>query len=256
MKIGINYKIENRQILDLIATEAKKHGFELDDKQPDVIFSIGGDGTFLRTVHKYIDVLDKVMFVGINKGSLGFFYDFFEEEIPEIMNKLADGSFRYPLLKGDVEFENSKQTIFALNEIRVENPFHTIISDVLINDEKLESCRGNGLIVSSALGSSAYNKSLGGALIDHDLKVLELTEVAGIQSNIKRSLGSSLVINGDKNISISGNLNDSIVVFDHLNIQNAGLLKKIDICYSNKIVKIISSDKRSYVDRIRKSFVL
>ena len=74
MKIGIFYKKENQEIIDLIIAEANKHHFEIDNNHPDVVFSIGGDGTFLRAVHKYIDALDEVRFVGINSGSLGFFF--------------------------------------------------------------------------------------------------------------------------------------------------------------------------------------
>lgn len=259
MKIGIFYKKENPEIINLLKSEASKHQFEIDNDNPDVVFSVGGDGTFLRAVHKYINALDKIRFVGINTGSLGFFYDYSKEEIASIMNELESNSCSYnehPLLKGEVTFKNSKDVIYALNEIRIENPFHTLISDVLVNDEKLETYRGNGLIVSSTLGSSAYNKSLGGALIDSDINALELTEIAAIQNNVYRSLGSSLVVKGDKVITFSGNLNNTVVGYDHLNFKKDDDLLKVRISTSDKNVKIIYSKDHSYIQRIRKSFVL
>lgn len=259
MKIGIYFKKENVEIINLIKEEAKKHHFEIDNEHPDVVFSIGGDGTFLRAVHKYIDSLPSIRFVGINNGSLGFFYDFKQEHIPMIMDGLLNDTYlcvEYPLLQGDVKFKNGQSKIYALNEIRIENPFHTLISDVYVNDEKLETYRGNGLIVSSSLGSSAYNKSLGGALIDSDISALELTEIAAIQNNIYRSLGSSLIISGDKSITFSGTLKNTVVGYDYLNEKNDDELLEVKVSYSDKKVRILYSKDHSYIQRIRKSFVL
>ena len=259
MKIGVYYKEKNLATANLIKEAAIKNGFELDDKNPDVVFSVGGDGTFLRTVHEYLDRLDKVLFIGINSGSLGFFYDFTKEDLPSIFESLKANSFNvkeHALLKGVATYKNGKEDFYAVNEIRMENPFHTLISKVSINGEELETFRGNGLIVSSTLGSSAYNKSLGGALIDHDIDALELTEVAGISNNVYRSLDSSLVIRGDKKISLTCEVNVAVVGYDHLSIHKDDELLGVEVNYSDKKIKIICSEKHSYVQKIRKSFVL
>ena len=259
MRIGIFYKEKNLQIVDTIVDEALKYGFDLDDDKPDIVFSVGGDGTFLKAVHKYIDRLDDILFIGINGGSLGFFYEFSKEDIAMIFLRLNSKSYKikeHRLLKGVAKYAKSSEEIYALNEIRVENPFHTLISTVSIDGEELETFRGNGLIVSSCLGSSAYNKSLGGALIDNDLEALELTEVAGISNNVYRSLGSSLVIKGDKKISLSCLESAAVVGYDHLSLEKKEELVSLDVCYSNRKVKIIYSEEHSYVQKIRKSFVL
>ena len=259
MKVGIYYKQENHDLVETIKKELKKYNLSIDNRQPDIVFSVGGDGTFLRAVHMYMDRLDEIHFIGINSGSLGFFYDFNKEEIPQIIEKIAKNEYfvkEHALLKGEVKFANHEETIYALNEIRIENPFHTLISDVLINGEKLENYRGNGLVVASTLGSSAYNKSLGGSLIDNDIDALELTEIAGIQNNVYRSLGSSLVIKGDKVISFKGKLGNSVVGYDYLNLEKGDNLQEVNISYSEKKVKIVSSENHSYIQKIRKSFVL
>ena len=259
MKIGIFYKEKNLQIVDVIVDEALRYGFEIDDDNPDIVFSVGGDGTFLKAVHKYLDRLDDIFFVGVNGGSLGFFYEFSKDDIGVIFSKIETKSYKikeHTLLKGLATYNKSKEEIYALNEIRMENPFHTLISNVSINGEELETFRGNGLIVSSSIGSSAYNKSLGGALIDSDIEALELTEVAGISNNAYRSLGSSLVIKGDKNITLSCEVNNAVVGYDHLNINKDDELVKLDVCYSDKKARIIYSEDHSYVQKIRKSFVL
>ena len=259
MKIGIFYKKENPEIIGLIKSEASKYNFIFDNDNPDVVFSIGGDGTFLKSVHKYINSLNKIVFIGINAGTLGFFYDFTKENISEIFETISSNNFKYeerPLLGASVKYKKSVEEIYAINEIRIENPFHTLTADVFVNNELLEPYCGNGLIVSSNLGSSGYNKSLGGALIDHDLVALELTEVASIQNKAYRSLNSPLVLNPNKIIEFKNVQSDSIVGYDHLSIHKSDELLEVKIGYSNKKVKILYSKEHNYVQRIRKSFVL
>lgn len=259
MKVGVYcYKESNKEKAEFVIEEAKKHGFVIDNDNPDIVFSIGGDGTFLRAVHQYLDRLDKTVFVGINYGTLGFFCDFNKEDISNLLDNISHNQCsvkEHTLLRGDVEFANSKETIYAINEIRIENPFHTLISDVFIDNESLETFRGNGLLVASSLGSSAYNKSLGGALVDHDIESLQLTGIAPIDNNAYRSLGSSLVLSKDKAVTFSGPIKGAVVGYDHLNIKNEDLVS-IRISYSDKKVKILHNENHTFIKRIRKSFIL
>ena len=258
MKIAIFKRKENKEIVELLMSEAKKYRYSFDEENPDIVFCVGGDGTFLRAVHKYLDKLDKIKFIGINSGTLGFFYDFYKEDIPSIFKMLEEKEYvvlKQRLLKGIAKYDDEEMTVYAVNEIRLENPFRTIITDVVISGEKLERYRGNGLIVCSPLGSSAYNKSLGGAIVDHDLEVLELTEVAGIQNNVTRSLGSSLILKCDKTISFEGELENSVVGFDFSSYHKTSILKNLSISYSDKVVKVITSKEHSYIKKIKRSFV-
>ena len=120
----------------------------------------------------------------------------------------------------------------------------------------MELFKGNGLVVSSASGSSAYNKSLGGSLIDNDLESLEITEIAGIENNVYRALGSSFVLKGDKTITFSGQLLNSVIGYDFSNIHKNENLLNVVISYSDKTFRIIHSPDYSYIQKIRKSFIL
>ena len=258
MKFGLYYKEKNSENAAFIKEQLEKNGFVLDNLNPDVVFSIGGDGTFLQAVHSYLNKLSSIKFVGVNYGSLGFFCGYTKENIDELIKELKGelSVKKYSLLKGEIKYQNDKQTIYALNEIRIENPFHTLISDVFIDDEKLETFRGNGLMVCSSLGSSAYNKSLGGALIDGDLSVLELTEIAGLDNNIFHSLKSPLIISGNKSISFKGDFSSIVVGYDNLSVQNSTGLMEVKVSISSKKVNIVYPKDNSYIKKIRKSFVL
>ena len=108
MKIGIYFKKENAENAKIVEKEAIKQGFEIDNNNPDIIFSVGGDGTFLRAIHNYIDKLDSVLFLGIHSGSLGFFYDFTKEQVQMVLEKIKNNDFSIKeqrLLRGEVVSE-------------------------------------------------------------------------------------------------------------------------------------------------------
>ena len=60
MKIAIFKRKENKEIVELLMSEAKKYRYSFDEENPDIVFCVGGDGTFLRAVHKYLDKLKRI----------------------------------------------------------------------------------------------------------------------------------------------------------------------------------------------------
>jgi NAD+ kinase len=259
MKISIFYKDSELSniICNKITILAKEKGFTFSDSSPDVVFYVGGDGTFLRAVQKHRNRLDKIKFIGIHCGHLGFFYDYGVEEVEQAFSDLLEENYKlgsYPLLKGVLNYKDgSTKNIYAVNEIRIENPFHTLISDVLIDESLFEKFHGNGLVVASPLGSSAYNKSLGGALITSDLSLLQITEIAPIQNKSSKSIGSSLILNGDKKIQFVGDLNKVVVGYDHLTSDISNLVK-VEVTLMSNQIKVIHKNEYSHLARLRESF--
>ena len=125
-----------------------------NEKEPDIVISVGGDGTMLYSVHKYIDAIDRVAFIGIHTGTLGFLTDYQRYEYLRLVFDIQNGqqrSYERHLL----EVSCLEGTYFALNEVRIENNRRSQVMDVYINDEYFETFRGNGLCVSTPIGSSA-----------------------------------------------------------------------------------------------------
>lgn len=259
MKIAI-FEKENSQDYELrnkITSLAQEHSIIFDESKPDVVFFIGGDGTFLRAVQHYLDQLDRVIFVGINRGKLGFFYDYDPSSVEELFSQLVEKKIslhEFSLLKGEFIDEEKEKKIYAVNEIRIENPFHTLISDVLIDGELLETFRGNGLLVSSSLGSTAYNKSLGGAIVHHSLSCLQFKEIAPIQNRELHSLGNSLILPSSSRIVFRGHLSNVVIGYDHLICQSKNL-KEIAISLSSKKVRVYYSPSHTYLSTVRKGFI-
>lgn len=228
-----------------------------DDGHPEIVICIGGDGTFLRAVHNYLSLEKIPEFICVRSGSLCYFGNYEKSE----MEKLVDDLFHhhitfeeYPLLQATIHQNHlAIATFYAVNEIRIENPFKTMICDVDIDEERLEEFRGNGLLVSSTLGSSAYNKSCGGAIIDTKMNLLELTEIAPIESVAYRSIRESVVLSPFRTIRFFGPFkNHEVIGYDYLLYETEETIDDVTISYSDKKIRIV---KRDFVSTLKKAFI-
>lgn len=255
MKFAI-FKKEDKDLEGVVNTllkECELQQIEFDPKNPDIVFVLGGDGTFLKAAHAYLEQLDKVKFVGVRCGTLGFFYDFDVEDISDLVESIKTRKY---FLESHrlIECQLNDKTIYAVNEIRFENPFHTLVCEVEINGEQLEKFRGNGLLVCSELGSTAYNKSLGGAVISHEVEVLQLTEISTIQNNLYRSLGSSFILPASTKFAFKGDFTNVVVGYDHLTCDCNGA-NTIKVRNSDKMIQIIYREDHSPLTAIKRSFI-
>jgi NAD+ kinase len=246
------------QIQEKLTSLLLKKQHQLDEKKPNIVFFVGGDGTFLRSIQDHLSMLDSIIFVGIHSGTLGFFCEYSEEELEDIItniDKLTLQAQTYRLIELELVSKDSRAKYYAVNEVRVENPFLTLVSHVEINHYPLETFRGSGLIVSSTLGSSAYNKSLGGALVDVQLETLQLTEMAAIQNNAYRSLGSSLILDGSKVITFRGAFDKAIFGYDYQSVHLASTIDEVNVSLSKKTFKLVHQIRNNYYQTIKNTFV-
>ena len=229
---------------------------EYDQKNPDLVISIGGDGTMLLSVHKYIH--QNVFFIGVHTGTLGFFTDYQRDEISALVAAIKNDQYRITkrnLLEVKIKSSKEDMTYLALNEMRIDHGYATQVIDVYIDDELLETFRGNGLCVSTPAGSTAYNKSIGGAVIYPGSELMQLTEVAGIQHNAYRSLGSSLILGADKVIRLKGQHFDCVDLgIDHLMYCHQDV-DSIEVRIAKETVQFIEYKELSFIQRIRRAFI-
>ena len=253
MRIGLFIKEElsETDIATYLISKINQYDFDFDNENPDAVIYVGGDGTFLRAVHHYIDKLDDIVFVGINEGSVGYYPQFAIEDIDEILSLIDDCTFyrKQRLLSAKI----GEETIYALNEIRIENPFHTLICEVFVNGVFLETYRGNGLSISTCGGSGAYNRSLGGAIVSPQLDAIQLTEIAPINNYRYHSLNSPLVLSGKEMIILKGDFAEAVVGYDHLTLSSEG--NYIEFTLSNKSVTILRTNDFDYVNKLYETFV-
>lgn len=180
---------------------------EIVTQQPDIIISVGGDGTLLSAFHRYAHLLNRVRFIGVHTGHLGFYTDWRQYHLSELVESLKNdnGEFiQYPLLDVEVIYKNKLKNkhFLALNESIVKITDGTLVCDVYIKEEQFERFRGDGLCISTPTGSTGYNKSIGGAVLHPRLEALQLTEIASLNNRIYRTLSSPMVIAPDEWIKI------------------------------------------------------
>lgn len=191
MKIAIfaNKRAKSQAVKKKLYQKFVERHFVIDDKEPDVVVTIGGDGTLLSAFHHYEDKLDQVRFVGVHTGHLGFYTDWRDDEIDDLVISLQSDnrqSVSYPLLEVSVKYADSprRERYLALNESTLKRNSATMVTDVYIGGELFERFRGDGLCVSTPTGSTAYNKSLGGAVVHPNLEVLQIAEIGSINNRV------------------------------------------------------------------------
>lgn len=171
----------------------------IDDRNPEVVISVGGDGTLLSAFHRYSHILDKVSFLGVHTGHLGFYTDWRDYELDQMVESLKSNrgkSVSYPLLDVVITYSDGKvqNHFLALNESTIKRGNRTMVADVYIKDELFERFRGDGVSISTPTGSTAYNKSVGGAVIHPSINAFQLAEIASLNNRIFRTLGSPVII--------------------------------------------------------------
>jgi NAD+ kinase len=173
--------------------------FKYDEKEPEIVISVGGDGTLLHAFHNYSHLLDKVSFVGVHTGHLGFYADWVPSEVEKLVIAIAKTPFQvveYPLLEVIIRYKDGQKEMqtLALNECTIKGLEGTLVIDVEIKGQHFETFRGDGLCISTPSGSTAYNKALGGAIIHPSIEAIQIAEMASINNRVFRTIGSPLVL--------------------------------------------------------------
>ncbi|MGO1356024.1 MAG: NAD kinase [Alkalibacterium gilvum] len=209
MKIAIvkNNTEESTNVARKLREMLAKENIEITTSQPNIIISVGGDGTLLSAFHRYAHLLDKVRFIGVHTGHLGFYTDWRQYNLEELVDSLVNDNgeyIQYPLLDIEIIYKNKQKNkhFLALNESIVKITDGTLVGDVYIKEEYFERFRGDGLCISTPTGSTGYNKSIGGAVLHPRLEALQLTEIASLNNRIFRTLSSPMVIAPDEWIKI------------------------------------------------------
>lgn len=208
-------------------SSAKRQGMTLDEQSPDIVLSIGGDGTLLHAFHMFQNQIDHISFVGIHTGHLGFYADWKSDEIENLVQLMADTSdkldqriVKYPIVEIQVTTQEGMDTYLALNEFTIKGVEATLVAQLHINDELFEMFRGDGICISSPSGSTAYNKSLGGAMIHPALETIQIAEIASINNRVFRTLGSSIILPKHHHCDIFTKPNQKISLsIDHLQMK-------------------------------------
>ncbi|HEL1865821.1 TPA: NAD kinase [Streptococcus suis] len=241
-------------------TKLKEANFILTPKNPDIVISIGGDGMLLSAFHKYEKLIDRVRFVGIHTGHLGFYTDYRDFEADKLIEnlKLDTGArVSYPILNVKVKMTDGRIVeARALNEATVKRLSKTMVADIIINNVPFERFRGDGISVSTPTGSTAYNKSLGGAVLHPTIEALQIAEVASLNNRVYRTLGSSVVVPKKDKIVIEPKHSDrySIAVDNKTFVYDS--IESIEYQIDNSKIHFVATPSHtSFWNRVKDAFI-
>jgi len=166
---------------------------DLRAKGVSIFFTFGGDGTIVNSLLFIEDT--EIPVVGVNTGRLGFLASFTKEEIFRELDDVLNGDVAISK-RSVIEVVQPKGLFFpyALNDVTISRKETTamITVDSYINNEFLNVFWGDGVIISTPTGSTAYSLSCGGPIISPDNKNFVITPIAPHNLNVR-----PLVVNDD-----------------------------------------------------------
>ena len=174
--------------------------FELE-KLSDIILCIGGDGTFLSTARR-MNMNDKVPLLGIHIGGLGFLAEISKDKINESLQNVIDGKYEIEdrmRIELKLKRNNISEKFTALNDIVVDHgeSGRMLKTQVLVDKCYLNTYESDGIIISTAIGSTAYSLSAGGPIVHPMIDAMIISPICSHSLSAR-----SIVLDGNKTIKL------------------------------------------------------
>lgn len=251
-------------------TEQKLHqkldntGFTvLSDFKPDadLLVCIGGDGTFLEAIHKFN--FPTMPIIGINTGHLGFFQEILPSQLDDFIFNYTQNKYAIQHLSTVSISVKTNEGIFyhvGLNEIVIKgNSTYSIHLNISIGGSFIERFSGDGLLIATPAGSTAYNYSLGGSIVDPRLKILQVTPIAPMNTTAYRSFTSSILLPSDLSLGIVPDVTkdeSSIisVVCDGYTTEYADV-ESIEVTFSDILVNLMRFEDYDFWTKVKNKFL-
>ncbi|HHU70866.1 MAG TPA: NAD(+)/NADH kinase [Clostridiales bacterium] len=168
---------------------------------------LGGDGTIIQTANDLMAY--NIPILGVNLGTVGFLAEIEEHHVEEALDSLFDDCYHVEnrlMIQGEVihhingPYDGGEIIHNALNDIVIARKgFSRIISlGIYVNDELVDDFRGDGVIISTPTGSTAYNLSAGGPIVTSRANVMVITPICPHSLSPR-----SIVVSGDDHIKVA-----------------------------------------------------
>ncbi|EDM79938.1 ATP-NAD kinase [Plesiocystis pacifica SIR-1] len=168
----------------------------------DLVVALGGDGTLLRASRWVADL--NIPVVGVNLGDLGFLSAYRRERLESALHDAVEGALRWePRLRMTVEVHRDGELVAtdkAVNDVYIKHGQipRLLRLDTRVGDEQLAMYKADGLIVSTPLGSTAYNLAAGGPIIAPGTEVFTITAICPHSLTLR-----PVVVSAQNTVSVS-----------------------------------------------------
>lgn len=225
---------------------------EVERLRIDVVLVVGGDGTLIQASRKLFEA--GVPLLGINMGTLGYLTEVEVHNVESAIAQIMEGKYtienRMMLYGSDSEHFRD----VALNDIVVNRrgAARIIHFNLYVNGQYLNSYKADGIIVSTPTGSTAYNLSAGGPIVEPTASLMVVTPVCS------HALNSSSIVFSDKDeITIEiverreGQEEEAAVTFDGVDVTTIKTGEFVRIKRAHQTAKIMKLSKISFLETLR-----
>lgn len=229
----------------------EKDGVEFEEmcKKCDLLVSFGGDGTLISTVRRSFDF--DIAILGVYAGNLGFLADLSLDELDGFVKKIKQDRYRIDeraVLEATVIKNSREVKMYAFNDIvltrtRVSNMIHI---ETLVDSRSFNTYYGDGVIVSTPTGSTAYNLSAGGPVLFPMSNVFALTPICP-HSLTQRPV----VLPGKFHIEMKTSEERALIIIDGQEMHELELGESIKIKLASKTVKLMHKEEYNYFDVLK-----
>ena len=223
--------------------------FELLCKQCDSLVTLGGDGTLISAVRRSFSY--NIPIFGVYAGNLGFLADVSIDELDEFAKNLSVGNYRIDersvlqasLIKNDQEIK-----LHAFNDIVFTRPSisNMIHVETLVDNKAFNTYYGDGVIVATPTGSTAYNSSAGGPVLFPLTKVFTLTPIC--PHSLKQR---PVVLPGEFSIQMKTSDSKALIIVDGQDMYELNQGDSIHIKLSNNYAKLIHRNEFNYFEVLK-----
>jgi len=219
----------------------------------DAVIALGGDGTIIQVAG--VLAKKRIPLLGINLGTLGYLAEVDRDNIEPTLDRLIADDFDIEermMLKGSVYKDGSLvDTCRALNEVVImrTGAVRVIRYEIYVNDRLLNAYEADGIIVSTPTGSTGYNMSAGGPIVEPDAKVILITPVSAHTLNSR-----SIVLSPDDKLKIVvaqsriETPQETQICFDGGTCFEVNPGDYVNIERANRITRVIKMSKESFLD--------
>jgi NAD+ kinase len=217
---------------------------------PDLALSVGGDGTFLETMLKVRG--SGIPIAGVNTGRMGFLANISEDEIGNSIDMLCDGNYHL-IERSLIEIRNpsglfDQESSTALNEVTIQKSDPSMITiNVYVDEVHLNTYWADGLIVSTATGSTAYNLSVGGPILSPEDESIIISPISPHNLTIR-----PIVLSGESNLrmTVEGRTREYIATCDFRS-RRLPFSEEINISRSSEKIKTVMLKGMDFYSTLR-----
>jgi len=223
--------------------------FDLLCKQCDALVTLGGDGTLISAVRRSFDY--DIPVLGIHAGNLGFLADVGMDELDSFVSNLCKQKYRVDkrsVLEARVMKNEEEMKIYAFNDIVLTRPSisNMITVETLVDGKAFNNYFGDGVIVSTPTGSTAYNLSAGGPVL------FPLTEIFSLTPICPHSLTQRpVVLPGEFSIEMKTSDNKALIIVDGQDVHELQQGESIHIQLDSRPAQLIHREEFNYFDVLK-----